>query len=449
MKRGRRPAKNAEEFNAIMRSVFSRREFLGLTVTALSKTSKVNRGTLSEFFSGRRNGFGYEDRLKLLREYPSDFGPDAEEKFLDSKHRRALRSALILLDPPTSPHPPLEMGQRFLICASYPEAMREFQAVYDVAGQQRNYVLQADAAARMAWAWFEQGLYRDALLRVGDGIRLITMHTGATFNQIMDSIRPGSQSSLCPLNEEASHVLSRLLQIRYKSFIESVVYLGAEKYRAKAMETVEQSVALDRHLRLSAAIGHDLRWQAVLAISGFDPQTDRAERLLAESQEKFAGNGLGMAYLARDRGIFNWQTEHYAKAHGSLVDAIDQLTSFSDSRALGPAFRVRSEVALETGADTGTIRRYALAGAALHPYGFVLANAHKYIWMADQRGLRRDIDDLMSGAKQFEKLTPILSRLTDGSSRALTERLEQSVSKILNADVHSWLQHPAARPRPE
>jgi hypothetical protein len=279
---------------------------------------------------------------------------------------------------------------------------------------------------------------------VSAGIRLIAAHTGATFSQIMDSIRPCSQSSLCPLNEEASHVLSRLLQVRYKSYIESVVYLGTETYRAKATEAIEQSVALDRHLQLSAAIGHDLRWQAVLTISGFDQQSDKAARLLAESKEKFAGNSLGAAYLARDIGIFNWQTEHYAKAHGSLADAIDQLALFADSRALGPAFRVRSEVALETGADMGTVRRYALAGAALHPHGFVLAHARKNVWMTDKRGLRRDIDDLMSGARQFEKLAPVLSRLTNGSSSALTARLEQNVSRILKTDVHLWLRGPSS-----
>jgi transcriptional regulator with XRE-family HTH domain len=444
MKRGRRPARNAEEFSAM---VCNRREFFGYSVAALAKLSGVNRGTLSEFFNGRRNGFGYNDRLRLIRTF--NLGPEAEGRFLDEEHRRIAKSPLILLDPPTSPHPPLEKGQQFLICASYTEAMREFEAVYDIAHQQRDYVLQADAAARTAWVLYEKGLYRDALLRVSDGIKLLATHTGATFDQIMDSIRPSSYSALCSLNEEASHVLSRLLQIRYKCYIERVVYCGRVDLRQKATEAVEQSAALDRHLQLPAAIGHDLRWQAVLTISGFNPQTDRAKRLLTESQEKFAGNGLGVAYLARDRGIFSWQTEHYAKAHGSLADAIDQLASFADSRALGPAFCVRTKVALETGADAGTIRRYALAGAALHPYGFVLDNARECIKGADERGLRRDIDELLSGAKQFEKIAPVLSRLTDGSPGAMTNRLKQNVSRILDANVHSWLRHPMVQPRTE
>jgi tetratricopeptide (TPR) repeat protein len=429
MKRGRRPAKNAEEFRSL---VLNRRELFGYSIVALAKISGVNRGALSEFFSGKRNGFGYDDRLKLIRAF--ELGPDVEERFLDKTQHRAPKSPLILLDPPTSPHPPLNQGQRFLICASYAEAIREFESVFRLAAAQQDYALQADAAARIAWALFEQAEYTTSREWVRRGIGLIAKRVGASFGQIMDSIRPGSQSSLCPLNEETSHVLSRLLQIEYKIFIENVVYFESEDLRQKAVQTVEQSILLDRHLQLSVAVGHDLRWKAVLAISSFDQQADKAARLLAESKENFASNGLGAAYLARDSGIFNWQTEHYAKADGSLADAIQQLASFADSRALGPAFCVRSRVALETGADAGSIRRYALAGAVLHPYGFVLSNARKCIKGADGRGLRHDIDDLLSGHKLFVILNPVLSRLTDGLPGSVHEKVRRNLSRILPSD---------------
>lgn len=55
MKRGRRQAKNATEFNAL---VCNRREFFGYSIAGLAKISGVNRGTLSEFFNGSRYGFG-------------------------------------------------------------------------------------------------------------------------------------------------------------------------------------------------------------------------------------------------------------------------------------------------------------------------------------------------------------------------------------------------------
>lgn len=429
MKRGRRPARNAEEFRSL---VLNRRELFGYSLVALAKISGVNRGALSEFFSGKRNGFGYDDRLKLIRAF--ELGPDAEERFLDETQRRAPKSPLILLDPPTSPHPSLNQGQRLLICASYTEAIREFESVFRLAAAQQDYALQADAAARIAWALFEQAKYTTSREWVRRGIGLIEKRAGASFDQIMDSIRPASQSSLCSINEETSHVLSRLLQIEYKIFIENVVYAEREDLRRKAAKAVEQSIQLDRHLQLSAAVGHDLRWQAVLAISSFDQQADKAARLLAESKENFAGNCLGAAYLARDSGIFNWQTERYAKADRSLADAIQQLALFADSRALGPAFCVRSKVALETGADARSIRGYALAGAALHPYGFVRSNALECIDGADKRGLRHDIDDLLCGHKLFAILNPVLSRLADGLPGSAHEIVTRNLSRILPSD---------------
>jgi transcriptional regulator with XRE-family HTH domain len=440
MRRGRRPAKNAEEFNAM---VCNRREFFGFSIAALAKMSGVNRGTLSEFFKGKRNGFGYSDRLRLIKTF--DLGPDAERRFLDEEHRRIAESPLILLDPPISPHPPLDQGQRLLICAAYPEAIHEFELVYQFAGEQRDYLLQADAATRMAWVWFERGLYRDALNWVRQGIKLIETRVCATFAQIMDSVRPESPSALCPLNEEAGHVLSRLLQVRFKCYIESVLYCGGEYLRDKASETIEQSIALDRYLQVSSAIGHDLRWQAVLLISANNPQNREAERLLAESHEQFAIGSLGAAYLARDRGIVEWQKDQRRAARDSLFEAVESLSFFADSRALGPTFCVLSKVMIYSGADERVIRRCALAGAALHPYGFVLDNATRYVKDATRAGLRRDIDDLLSGAKPFEKLAPVLSRLTDGSSKALSMRLHQNLKRILGQDVDAWLRDSAVR----
>lgn len=442
MKRGRKPAIHAEEFNAM---VCNRREFFGYSLAALANISGVNRGTLSEFFSGKRNGFGYDDRLKLIKAL--GMGPDAEERFLDEKHRLVAKSPLLLLDPPTSPHPPLERGQHFLICANYPEAKREFEAVYRSAADCGDYGLQADAAARLAWTYYEQGLYRQSQQWASDGIRLITIYTGTSFAQIMDSIRPGSRSSLCPLNLEAAHVLDRLLHIRAKVYIESVVYCGGEHLRERAAEAIEQAVTLVRHLQIPAALGHDIRWQAVLTISSMEPDVSRADRLLSECAEQFPLGSLGAAYLARDRGIFHWQTEHYAQSRGCLMEAINGLASYADSRALAPALCVLSRVAMQSGADDGVVRRYAVAGAVLNPYGFVLDNAIKCIRTADPRGLRRDIEKVLSGHQPFEVVEPVLSRLSNGSALGEgTQRMEQNLTKILGTDVHSWLHNSPVRP---
>jgi hypothetical protein len=92
MKRGRRTAKNAEAFNAILRWEPTRREFLiGGAVYALNEFStktKVNPGTLSGIAAGHRFTVGYADRYKVIKEFPGAFAPgDAERNTWGAENR--------------------------------------------------------------------------------------------------------------------------------------------------------------------------------------------------------------------------------------------------------------------------------------------------------------------------------------------------------------------------
>jgi hypothetical protein len=426
--------------------VCNRRDALKLSLVALAELARVNRGTLSQVIRGERP-CGRTDRAALI--HALGFGTDVEEQFVAGFHRRAREPKLILLDPPTSPHPPLERGQRLLICAVYPDALKEFVNVYRAAAANQDPVLQADAAARLAWVYFEMGLVQDSLKWVDASIRLIESHVGAGLAEIIESVRPGTSSALCSFEDDAFHVLSRVLHLRCKLFVDRIVYRQELELRAAADRAFAQSLALDEHLQVSAQLGHDLRWQAVLLSSGLEPNKKVAESLLAASRERFLRGSLGEAYLARDRGVVSWLTERYAHARNSLLEAVDGLSSFADARALGPAFCALSKVILQGDGDRRLARRYALAGGVLHPYGFSVSSVREQFQDVSQAGLQRDIEDLLAGKKPFDVLNPVMKRLTDGSLRNVNERVQQNLSRVLgpgsqlrvgNGDVHPHLQ---------
>jgi hypothetical protein len=426
MKRGRHSDDySREEFRML---VCNRRDFLNLSLVALAELAQVNRGSLSQVLRGQRP-CGRTDRAALI--HALGLGDNVSTQFLTASPVHTPKPDLILLDPPTSPHPPLEKGQRFLICALFPEALREFVAVYRAAADRRDYVLQSDAAARIAWVYYEMGLSADSLKWVGVSIRLIERFAGVPLSEIIASVQPNTHSALCPIDEGASHVLSRAMEIRCKLLVERILYHG-EPLRFEADNAFAQSLALDHHLEVPAQLGHHLRWQAMLMVSGFEPRRKEAEYLLSASEEMFPQGSLGEAYVARDRGVACWRTEQYAKARNSLLLAVERLSSFADARALGPALCALSKVTLQGGADRRMARRYALAAGILHPHGFVLSNAREHLEGVSERGLRSDIEDLFSERKPFDVLNPVLSRLTNGSAKDVRERLKRNLSRVLD-----------------
>src|SRR5208283_3305352 len=109
-KRGR-PADDysRDEFRRLLNC---RLEELSLSVVALAQIARINRGTLSQVLRGRRP-CGRTDRAALLRALA--LGSEVQQRFLAPFEVSVPQTELILLDPPMSPHPPLQRGQRFLI----------------------------------------------------------------------------------------------------------------------------------------------------------------------------------------------------------------------------------------------------------------------------------------------------------------------------------------------
>jgi hypothetical protein len=212
-------------------------------------------------------------------------GLDLQEQFLPSSLYRSPEPELLLLDPPTCPHPPLQRGQGFLIREFYSEARREFGAVFKSAAVDSNYVLQADAAARMAWLYYEMDRIDESLSWVELGVDLIETCVGAPLDDIIDSVGADSHMPLCTASDPISHVLSRVLIIRCKALVERILYHGEWKRRSEADKHFSKSLALDEYLREPAQLGHSLRWQAVLLCSGPEPRRTDADKLLAGSRE--------------------------------------------------------------------------------------------------------------------------------------------------------------------
>jgi tetratricopeptide (TPR) repeat protein len=435
MKRGR-PSDNypRKEF---LRIIMDRRQFLKASLVSLADDIGMNRGYLSRILRGERP-CPRAEREALFDVLGVTLADKERQLFFPkgvSQTNRVSTGPIVPLDPPISPHPPLERGQRFLFSGRFPEAVHEFTAVFKHSAEAQDRALQADAAARLAWVDYELGLYPKALEWVEIGVKLIETRVGEPLQRIMDSLRPLSNSSLCPPNDEASHVLSRLLQIRCKALVEQVVYFGAESLREKATKAAEQSIALDRHLQLPDALGYSLRWRAVLMASDMRSQAQDAESLLSESRSLMLRESAGNAYLARDTGIVLWRTEKHRDSETRLNDAVQRLAGYADAAALAPALNALSRVTLERGRDRRSARRYALAAAAFHPYKFVLRNAAECVHEASANGLRCDIDDLFSGAKPFHVLHPIISRLTDGSSSDAVARIRENLSRIRGIEL--------------
>lgn len=426
MRRGRPSDGYArEEFREL---VVNRREFLGLSLAALAELARVNRGTLSQVLNGRRP-CGKIDRAALIRAL--GLGKDAEEQYLATSPIHAGKSDLILLDPHTSSHPPLDQGQRHLICAMYPDANREFIDVYRSAASNADLVLQADAAARLAWMYFEMGVIEDSIKWISKCVRLIEKYVGAPLDEIIESVRPGAHSAIFTITEEASHVLSRALHLRCKLLVEKITYYQEFELRREADIAFSQSLTLDEHLQIPAQLGHDLRWKAVMIASGVERSGKDADKLISASREKSHRGSLGRAYVLRDEGIVCWQTERYTRARNSLLESVDALSSFADSRALGPAFCALSQVISQGGGDLRVARRYALAGGVLHPHSFVLANAKRQFQGVSEAGLRRDINDLFEGTRPFDVLSPVMSRLTNGPSKNVYHRMQENLTRVL------------------
>jgi hypothetical protein len=301
-------------------------------------------------------------------------------------------------------------------------------------------MLQADAAARLAWVRYEMALYDQAGTWATKSVHLLEQHVGKPLGEILQSLQHGSRSALISMGDRVSAVLSLALHIKTKAMIERVLYYDVPDpilASRDALAQSDQSIQLDEYLQLRGQLGHDMLWQAALLVAGIEPRREQSESLLTRSSGNFARGSLGEAYLARDWGIVCWRTDRLRRAQDSLWKAAYQLCDFADARALGPTFYILNKAVLEGPAATAKncrdALRYALAGAALHPYGFVLKGGLERVQDSNttSEDLRRSIEELRSGKKPFDLVHRVIRMLARDSGMGAEKLIERNLAPVL------------------
>jgi tetratricopeptide (TPR) repeat protein len=314
----------------------------------------------------------------------------------------------------------------------FPEARRQLTDAFTAALARRDHVRAADAAEVMAWLELEamDSENTRALKWVATSIELIERQVGIRLDQILASIQSGSRSAEVSVDDEVTPILSKVLHIRCKLLAERVLYYAESRRRGDAEAAFAQSLALDGYRQSAGQFGHDFRWQARL-LAGERSGRDAAERRIAEGFDHFERGSSGESLVARGRGFVYWQTGQPAQARNALGKAVDLLAAYADARALGPAFYVLSKVAGE-GDRLQEARRYALAAAAFHPYGYVLENSRGHIQIANRHDVVRDLDDLRAGKPPFQIVHQVLQRLTAGTTSTPAELIERNLSRVVS-----------------
>jgi hypothetical protein len=323
MRRGR-PSDDypMREFRSLVLGAIAER---GLSLRIVEALSGVNRGTLSGVLHGIRP-CERKDRAAIMRSL--GFGLEVQARFLPLASVNPSEHELILLDGRVSPHPQLHRGQGLMSRGQFAEAHQEFSNVFGVASARGDGLLQADAAAWMAWFHGELERFSDARRWTNASIRLIESHLGMGSKEIINSISVSQ-----PLNDksrEAAHVLSRALRIHGKILAVRIVHHLEFCWLPEARETFDQGLRLDERLQL-AELGHNLRWRAVALSAEDGSQLKDVENLLSASRELLPSGSSGEAVLVREQGIVRWQKNRLAKAADFLWEAKDKLVSLQRS----------------------------------------------------------------------------------------------------------------------
>lgn len=192
--RPRRNDYDREEFAKILRQ---RSRDLGITITGLGKRSLVlrprdnrlvpiNKGTINGIISGGRHAT-LEERTAIMRTLK--FGSDVVLRFAgSSQENRSLEPELI-----TSynfPRLPLLAGVTLLVRGFYSEAYQEFKRIHDTSEKNGQSILQADAAARIAWLFSELGEFNKAKASALKSISVISKFLDANVREIIASATP-------------------------------------------------------------------------------------------------------------------------------------------------------------------------------------------------------------------------------------------------------------------
>jgi transcriptional regulator with XRE-family HTH domain len=406
---------------------------LNLTVRQVEGRSGVNRGTISQVLRGQRH-CAPDDRHALI--VALEFSAEERQQFLPRVEPEL--PELVLWDPSypySGDHLPVQRGRELLMRSLFPEARVQLTEAFNTALARRDYVRAADAAEVMAWLEHEV-MDREntrAFKWASTSIELIERHVGARIGQILSSVAAGSHSGEISAPAEVTSTLTKVLQIRSKLLAERVLYYAETKRAEEAQTAFRQSLTMDGFVATAGGYGHDFRWHARLLASERSGR-DAAERRISESLDHFERGSSGEALAMRDKGFVYWQTGQPAQARNALSKAVDLLCVHADARGLGPAFYVLSKVAAQ-GDRLRESRRYALAAAAFHPYGYVLDNALGHIRISDRTELNHDLEDLLAARPPFHVLHQVMARLTESAGVTPGDLIQRNLSRLFRVPV--------------
>jgi transcriptional regulator with XRE-family HTH domain len=435
--------------------VCDRRRFLGISLCALAKLAGINRGTLSAICSGKRPA-APDDRTAILQSlcvppeirrpfisnarslnqvYPTNFRPGVVTS-------SALDPTPAALVPSAQFEELIRAGSHFRARSFFSDSRTKFAAACELADSSKNTLQQARAASEMSWLEYEQGRghYDPAWRWTEDCDRLVKAHSGYSFNEMVRSLAVGSSGGLLARGDPVSEVVSLALHIRRKILIELVAYHGQLELVDRAEQELRRGLQLDAYLDLPRQTAHDRLWQAILLVGGPKIDDRSCRQCLdtaADAFSQFPDAELGRAYALRARGIVCWRTSFHDSAREYLLEAAARLAALGDARALGPTFFALSKLELQ-GEGNNRLEiacRYALAGAVIHPHGFVLDHLRSLLRIKETktvvRGLKHELFD--GFMKPFGSVHNVLQHLLEGTEKTVDDILSHNLIQISSA----------------
>jgi hypothetical protein len=409
------------EFRGVVLEELTRRS---LSLRVLELLSGVNRGTLSAVLNGKRPCERH-DRAAILRAL--GFAPEHQSRFFSVDATASGEHDRILLDGRLASNPGLQLGQRFMSSAQFPDAYRQFRETFEVALADGDTMLQAEAAGILGWFHGELERFEDARRWLLESIRLIENDLKMRTDEIVEAI--DGSAPISAVSQRPAQILARALRIYGKILSVKILHDLDYAWLPETRRTFHQSIRLDERLRLPE-LPHNLRWNAV-ALAAEDGSTlQKVDALLSASRELMQSGSPGEASLIREQGVVRWQKSRLARAWDLLSDAKERLTYFADARALGPTFCVLSKISVQADGSHLQARRYALIAAALHPCGYVLDHCAELQAKTPAQDRLRDFDSLLAGEKPFDIVHHVLARVAEGSPSSAIDLVQRNLSKV-------------------
>jgi len=432
MKTGRRRSEDYDRA-AFAKAILEQSRAVGISRTALAKHSLVhgrdnklapiNKGTISGILFDDRHATP-EEREAIMRTLK--FSPDLAAKFVgEDPHTR---HAAELITDYNYPRPPLVEAVQLLVRGFYSDAYRELRRKFGDAVKGDDLILQADAAARMAWLFLEIGDFVKAEPWAQRSIVTSAKVIGLPVAGIIQSAAPVNARSSSSKTAIASRILSDAMHLRSQIFVSKMLYLEEWEPERAARSSLEQSLALDRRLDLPEPVGNDLGWKAVMEITAKQPELKSALRLLDECAGKFARGGLYEAHLLKTNGIIYLRSRRPVHGRNLLIDAKERLSSFADSRGLALNLYLLGDFFSLHSNDRKQPLRHFLAAGALHPYGFLLDRCRTEARSARRAELQREIDDLLSGKGNYAPVHQMMKALAQHSPHTPEDLLYRNIN---------------------